>query len=114
MKSLILFLLLITNVFSFDYGELLFNGNCVTCHLKKTKDSAPSINEIRKHYINAFPEEKDFVNYMSQWILNPSEKTSIMQHSIDEFELMPDLAYDEETLKEISKYIYNTDFEKKQ
>ncbi len=49
---------------------------------------------------------------MTTWVLKPSEQMSIMQHSIDEFELMPELAYDEYTLREISKYIYKTDFSK--
>ncbi|PLY05538.1 MAG: cytochrome C [Arcobacter sp.] len=103
-----------TNVFAVDYGELLFNGNCITCHFKTKKVSAPSIYEIRENYLRAFPEEEVFVKYMSTWVLKPDIKTSIMQDSIEEFNIMPELGYDEYTLKEIARYLYKTDFSTQQ
>lgn len=110
MKTLTLLILLISNTFASDYGQLLFNGNCVTCHNENKKISAPSIKEIRKHYLNAFSNKKEFVSYMSTWVLNPNEKTSLMNESIKEFGLMPELGYDSYTLKEIASYIYKTEF----
>lgn len=112
MKTVLILLLIFTNIFAIDYGELFFQGNCVTCHFIKEKKSAPSIIEVKQNYIRAFPKEEDFVNYMSTWVLKPDSTTSIMQHSIEEFELMPELGYDEYTLKEIAKYLYKTDFSK--
>ena len=109
-KLLLLFILLLNNTYASNYGELLFNGNCITCHLKTKKVSAPSIKEVKKNYINAFPKEKDFVQYMSKWVLQPNITTSVMKYAIEEFELMPELGYDKYTLEEISKYIYRTDF----
>ena len=110
MKTLLLLIIITSNILASDYGKLLFNGNCVTCHFETKKVSAPSIKEVRKHYINAFPNEKDFVEYMVTWVLKPNSTTSLMQESIKEFELMPELGYDAYTLKEIAKYIYKTDF----
>lgn len=112
MKKIFLVLLICITLKASDYGELLFSGNCVTCHFKTEKKSAPSILEIRKHYLNAFPKEEDFINYMITWVLKPKAETSIMSHSIKEFELMPELGYDEYTLRQIAKYIYKTDFSK--
>lgn len=112
MKTLALLILLFNFLFASNYALLLFNGNCITCHLKTKKESAPSIEEVRQNYLRAFPKEEDFVLYMSKWVLKPNETTSIMQHSIEEFELMPELGYDKYTLKEIAKYIYKTDFNK--
>lgn len=114
MKILITIILLTYNAFSQNYGELLFSGNCVTCHHKTENISAPSVNEIRKHYLNAFPNEKDFVKFMSEWVLKPDATTSIMQHSIKKYKLMPELAYEKYTLEEIAKYIYKTDFNMQQ
>ncbi len=111
-KLLVLLMLLWHNIYASNYGELLFNGNCITCHFKTEKNSAPSIAEIKKNYINAFPKEESFIKYMSLWVLKPNTNTSIMQHSIDEFELMPELGYEKYTLEEIAKYIYRTDFSK--
>jgi len=114
MKLLILLILLLTNISAATYGELLFNGNCITCHFKTKSVSAPSIKEVKENYINAFPKEKDFVEYMTTWILKPNTKTSIMQDSIEKFELMPELGYEKYTLEEIAKYIYRTNFSKQQ
>lgn len=112
MKIFIFISLFFINVFAIDYGELFFQGNCVTCHFINEEKSAPSINKIRENYIRAFPKEEDFISYMATWVLKPNEKMSIMQDSIEQYELMPELGYDEYTLKEIAKYIYKTDFNK--
>lgn len=112
MKNLFLIHLLLINLYSFDEGELFFDGNCVTCHFKSKKTSAPSIKEVKENYLRAFPKEENFVEYMTTWVLKPKEETSLMQNAIKEFGLMPELGYDEYTLKKISKYIYETDFNK--
>lgn len=112
MKKIFLILFIFINLNANNYGKLLFSGNCVTCHFETEKKSAPSIAEVRKHYLNAFPNKKDFVDYMSTWVLKPNAKTSLMTHSIEEFELMPELAYDQYTLRQIAEYIYKTDFNK--
>ena len=50
---------------------------------------------------------------MSKWVFKPNAKTSIMLDAIKKHELMPELGYDLSTLREISSYIYDTDFTKK-
>jgi len=91
---------------------LLFHGNCFTCHHEHKSISAPSIDEIKENYLRAFPLKKDFVEYMSKWVVKPKKETSIMQESIKKYELMPELGYDLSTLEEVSAYIYDTDFSK--
>ena len=49
---------------------------------------------------------------MSEFALHPKRELSIMQDSIDKHELMPELGYDIETLREIAEYIYDTEFDK--
>jgi cytochrome c551/c552 len=93
-------------------GALLFHGNCSTCHYIKEDKSAPSIMKVRQRYKTAFTQKKDFVAYMSQWVANPSAERSIMQDEIQKHGLMPQLAFDEEVLKDITTYIYETDFSK--
>ena len=94
-------------------GALLFNGNCITCHHETQCISAPSIHQIREKYLRAFPQEKDFIQYMSTWVLTPNKETSIMLNAIERYELMPQLGYDFSTLQEISKYLYETEFKLK-
>ena len=107
MKIKLLILILTSKLLASSYGELLFNGNCVTCHsTNELNKSAPTIIEIQNTYKNAFPNKKNFIHYMSTWVLNPKKETSLMDSSIKKYKLMPMLGYDIETLEEISSYLY--------
>ena len=91
-------------------GALLFHGNCVTCHNETKAISAPSMREIRQNYLKAFNNKKDFVKYMSKFIIAPDEDSSIMRAKIKKYELMPLLGYHESVAREISAYIYDKEF----
>ncbi len=98
------------NLYGDNYGSLLLYGNCTTCHYEKESLSAPSLRIIKKRYIKAFPQKKDFVEYMSTWVLKPNKQNSIMDDMIEKYELMPQLGYDKDTLEKIAEYIYETEF----
>jgi len=68
------------------------------------------MREVRRNYLLAYPKKSDFIQAMSKWVDNPHEATSIMTQAISKYELMPNLYFQEEVLKEISAYIYYTDF----
>lgn len=89
---------------------LLFYGNCTACHGTTKARSAPSMAEVRKRYMTAFPKKEDFVKQLSQWVQRPNATTSIMQDSIDKYGLMPDLAFEKDVLDDIASYIYKKDF----
>ena len=112
-KAILFFSILLTQLEASEMRALLFSGNCATCHFKNRSHSAPSIVEIKQRYKSVFSNKKDFINNMSEWVLNPKESNSIMSDAIDKYEIMPELGYDLDTLKEITKYIYETDFAKK-
>lgn len=109
-KIIIILFILIDSLFAQQYASLFFDGNCVTCHEINIDKSAPSIKRIKEHYLRAFPQKKDFIVYMTNWILNPEIKTSIMQEDIKKFGLMPNLSFDKFTLEQISEYIYTHEF----
>ena len=110
---LITILLLVgVNLNAGSIGSLLFHGNCITCHFETKDDSAPSIMRVRENYLRAFPNKKDFVDYMSKWVSHPNAEGSLMLDAIKKYELMPLLGYEESTLKIITAYIYDTDFTK--
>jgi len=110
---LITFLLISTiNLNADSLGSLLFHGNCITCHFEKKDDSAPAIITVRENYLRAFPKKDDFVNYLAKWVTHPNAENSIMLDAVKKYELMPELGYDESTLKTIAEYIYDTDFTK--
>jgi len=91
-------------------SALLFHGNCTTCHFETKAVSAPSMMEVRKRYLSAFPQKKDFIVQMSNWVKNPNEERSIMLDAIKKYELMPNLAFEKDVLEDIAGYIYETDF----
>lgn len=110
----VLFFLSISGLLRADNSSsLLFNGNCLACHHETETTSAPSMVELKSRYLSAFKKKEDFVNYMSVWVEHPNPKTSIMQDAIKKHGLMPDLGFDRETIRDISAYIYETDFKKR-
>ncbi len=111
-RYLYITILFINSLSAADIRSLLFHGNCITCHNEHRSISAPSIDEIKENYLRAFPIKKDFIDYMSKWVVHPNKETSIMIGAIKKYELMPELGFDESTLREISAYIYDTDFSK--
>ena len=113
LKSTSIVLLLCSQLSAASLGSLLFHGNCTTCHVETKTVSAPSVLDFREHYMRAFPKKEDFVKYMSLWVANPDPKTSIMLQAIEKHGLMPQLGFDMETLKDITEFIYDTDFTKK-
>ncbi|WP_457745196.1 cytochrome C [Sulfurimonas sp.] len=108
----IFLLFLVSQLYADNISALLFQGNCTACHHKVVNKSAPSMMQVRQNYLKAFPRKKEFVQYMSQWVKNPTSEHSIMHNAIQKYKLMPELAFDKETLKEISSYIYDTNFTK--
>ncbi len=113
MQKTLLFLLIFESFLHADEnGALLFHGNCTACHHEVIEKSAPSMMEVRRRYLQAFPRKQDFVKYLSEWVSNPSAERSIMQDAIKKHKLMPQLAYEKNTLEDIATYIYETDFKK--
>ncbi len=111
MQRVIISLLLVavSNMLA-DDGALLFNGNCVTCHHINKSISAPSIKVVKERYLSAFSEKKEFVKYMSLFVIQPDENISIMRDKIQEYEIMPILGYEESVAEEIASYIFETHF----
>jgi cytochrome c551/c552 len=112
-KALVLPMLLYSSLSADNLGSLLFHGNCVTCHNETKSISAPSMKKIREKYRSAFKDKKEFVEYMSNWVKEPDARTSLMDGAIKKYKLMPLLGYELETLRDITAYIYDTDFSKK-
>lgn len=108
--QIVLLISISTQCFADNYARLLLYGNCITCHLENKSISAPSLYLIQQRYKSAFSDKKEFVEYMSHWVLNPSVEGSLMLDMIDKYEIMPQLGYDKYTLEKITAYIYDTDF----
>jgi cytochrome c551/c552 len=104
--KLILIISIFVSLKADSYNALLFNGNCTTCHEIDKTVSAPSMKEVQRVYKQAFPDKKDFVEYMSTWAQHPNKDGSLMLNAIDKHGLMPELGFDKSTLEDITDYIY--------
>ena len=95
-------------------GDELFKIYCNVCHGNEISDSqarlAPPIYMVKQHYANRFEDKGIFIDRISDWIIKPSENTTVMPGAIRRFNLMPPLALDEKDRKAIADYIFNTDF----
>ena len=110
MKINFLLFLVTLSLQASNYGSLLLQGNCITCHHQTRAISAPSLHDIRQNYLNAYPNKSDFTEAMAQWILEPNAQTSIMTQAVKKYKLMPQLNFQKDVLQDISAYIYETEF----
>lgn len=110
MKVILLLCGLSLYMYAISLGETLFNGNCVTCHKVDIPNSAPTIGEIQKRYKKALPTKEAFVTFMAKWVEKPNAKTALMPEAVSQYGLMPELGFDNETLKEIGNFLYEQKF----
>lgn len=105
-------------------GKKLFDSICAVCHgmsaggMDMNKRIAPPIAGVRKHYIDAYPDEASFVAAISSWVENQDASKSLMRGAIHKFKIMPPLSVPKEDVAKIAAYIYDgkiempKDFEK--
>lgn len=90
-------------------GKSLADKYCVACHAASggSMRVAPPLFAVRKHYINAFDDEADFIDAMVDFIRHPDTSKSLMPKAVKSFGLMPGLSYSEEKLRAIAEYLYH-------
>ena len=87
--------------------ETIFDGNCGSCHTVNDASSAPLLQDIIKKYKDKYPNEKEFVKALSDWVYSPNRKKSLFPDAIKHYSLMPELGIDKETLQGIAAYLYD-------
>jgi len=92
-----------------DEKRMLFYGNCIACHGELGRRVAPSLHEVKGYYLLKYPQKEDFVKEMVHWLLSPNAERALDQPALKKYNLMPYLAIDAQTLREIATYIYESD-----
>ncbi|WP_179352122.1 Tll0287-like domain-containing protein [Winogradskyella vidalii] len=93
-------------------GKKLMETNCYLCHsptASETDRIGPPMVAIKRHYISKNTTKADFVAAMQTWIENPNIDDAKMPGAVKRFGVMPYQHYPEETIAQISDYMY--DFE---
>lgn len=95
-------------------GKKLMETNCYVCHNPSTGHDnriGPTMIAVKKHYLKDGMSKEEFTNAMQNWIQNPSKENVKMYGAVNRFGIMPKQAFPEETIRLISEYMYDNDFE---
>lgn len=99
-----------------DPGLVLLQKHCYVCHNPNTASHdaiiAPPLFGIKNHYKTAFPEKKEFLIAMEEFINDPSEEKALMKGPVKRFGLMPKPIVSSEEIKLIVEYIEANEVEK--
>ncbi|MBU2940459.1 DUF3365 domain-containing protein [Lacinutrix sp. C3R15] len=95
-------------------GKKLMETNCYTCHSPTASQEdriGPPMVAIKKHYINENTSKEEFIAAMQSWIKNPNAEDAKMFGAVKRFGVMPKQAFPEETIFQISDYMFDFDIE---
>ena len=116
-KIILVFVISMGSLFATS-GEEIFKTNCVSCHMmKKGKDIAnkskmlaPPVFGIVRHTKEVYPTKEAFVEFVSEYIKNPSKDKAVCQKkAIDRFGLMPKIGQGmkDEDIEKVVKWLYD-------
>lgn len=110
-------------------AKALFESHCMSCHQphkggkhgqKKStgnkqaegggghpKRLAPPMAMVKKHYLKTYPDREQFIEKVSAWVKAPDADAAMLHHALEKFGVMPALAIDEATRRQIAGYIYD-------
>ncbi|WP_178988682.1 c-type heme family protein [Winogradskyella schleiferi] len=95
-------------------GKKLMETNCYICHSPTATEDiriGPPMIAIKKHYKNDNTTKEEFIASMQAWIKNPNEEDARMFGAVKRFGVMPKQAFPEETIAQISEYMYDFEIE---
>jgi mono/diheme cytochrome c family protein len=99
---------------SYTEGLGIIQSNCISCHSPKgtlPNEVAPSLQRLRKHYLDAEKTESAFINGMSRFLLKPEASQSRMPEAVKQFGLMPNLGYTKEQYDAVAYYLFHSKME---
>jgi len=95
-------------------GKDLLEKECYICHNPNSAQNemiAPPMIAIKKHYLNEATSREQFVKEIMKWVKNPSKENSKMPGALRKFGIMPYQSFPEETIIQISEYLYDNDID---
>jgi len=77
---------------------------CTFCHNQGEK-LAPYMPKIKKIYLMNYPDEIDFVNKVSDFVLQPGDEKRL--YKVASYETMPpNMFHDPNKIRDVARYIY--------
>jgi hypothetical protein len=95
-------------------GKALLEKNCYACHNATASQEdriAPPMIAVKMHYLSEGTSKEEFTAALLAWTKEPSEDKAKMFGAVKRFGVMPYQSFPEETIRQISEYIYDYDIE---
>ena len=119
-NKLLLTSLLITSSLFAQNGAMIFENKCMVCHIlkmewqlrerEKSALIAPTAYGITKHVRDVFPNEKQFVEFVADYITKPAKiKSRCKEDVMKRFGLMPPIGIGmrEEDKEAVASWMFN-------
>jgi cytochrome c553 len=89
--------------------------SCYVCHNPRIKSHddiiAPPLAAVKYMYKFKYPAREDFINQMTDFVLEPNNQKAIMQGPVMKFGAMPDMPLDADQVRSIVGFIYDNQIE---
>ena len=82
-----------------------YKKQCAYCHESEGL-IAPDMKEIKKVYLEKYPQESLFVKAMLDFVKHPTKEKALYKKGLENYTLMPKMPFKEEDLKGVIDYIY--------
>jgi hypothetical protein len=109
-------------------GQTLYENSCLSCHSPKRSGQihgggrgasadaeaghqnrlAPPMAMVKRHYLQEYPGRDEFVQRVTRWIVSPDQDSALLSHAVERFGLMPPLVLDENSRRQIARYIFDS------
>jgi cytochrome c551/c552 len=97
-------------------GLILFQQKCYVCHSVTSKSHdeiiAPPMEAVKRRYKMAYPNEVEFIDAFTNWVMDPTEEHALMRGAVANFKVMPKQEFNREEIIKIAHFIYNNEIEK--
>lgn len=97
-----------------DDMRILMN-TCYVCHNPRVKSHddiiSPPLAAVKYIYKFKYPEKEEFVERMTDFVLNPDNRKAIMQGPVMRFGVMPEMPLDSIEVRLISEFIFDNEIE---
>lgn len=99
-----------------DEGYRLLQQNCYACHSVTSKSHdeiiAPPMVAVKRRYLRSYNTENEFIEAITDWVLDPKEENALMFGAVKNFKVMPRQPFNKEDVVKIATYIFNNELEK--
>lgn len=93
----------------------LLQQNCYACHSVTSKSHeeiiAPPMVAVVNRYKMSYQTKEEFVEAITEWVINPNEENALMRGAVINFNVMPLQQFNRDDVIKIANYMYDNELE---